>query len=447
MLKTPANIFTKQDSMRFDNIIFTFAGLVLVRRSRLDAWEKTLRKSRKMQLHNKLLAFVDLALVSRKRWDKAAKAQQTKKFSESLLALAPTKFFGMPDHPARIALVVTTADLEALPDFLAAFPHCRLEYVAFADCCAEQPKYVRIPDVINGFRAAPVAGDIAKLQKQPDLERVLYAASIRGEALRHAMTALALPGGLFYVAGLPPAPATWSPYYWATWHAQLDETANLLACDASRHVLVARVKALCSGNRTYHAFSSYARGLHPKVLLRPGDIVLDAHRAPVPPYSVFAGRAGADGRVLLTAPAFIASECPATGQNSPDAEETVPAPVTTLPARLARFRVDASLEELAAGPAEPVTTLDALLAEHAIARLDFISLDLGGGELAALRGAEKILRERKPNLAVAVYHDSTDVMTIPAYIAKLGLGYKLYLGHHSLTDEGTILYATTRPKR
>jgi hypothetical protein len=69
-------------------------------------------------------------------------------------------------------------------------------------------------------------------------------------------------------------------------------------------------------------------------------------------------------------------------------------------------------------------------------------MDIEGAEPFALRGAEQTLRKYKPNLAIAIYHSLSDFVKIPEYLSSLGLGYKFYLGHFTIHEEETILYAT-----
>lgn len=72
----------------------------------------------------------------------------------------------------------------------------------------------------------------------------------------------------------------------------------------------------------------------------------------------------------------------------------------------------------------------------------YIKMDIEGAELEALRGAEKIIMERKPKLAICIYHKPQDFFEIPIYIKKLNPNYKLYVHHHfaSYAIE-TVLYA------
>ncbi len=87
-------------------------------------------------------------------------------------------------------------------------------------------------------------------------------------------------------------------------------------------------------------------------------------------------------------------------------------------------------------------SIDALVAEQGMDRVDYIKMDIEGAEPFALRGAEQTLRKYKPNLAIAIYHSLSDFVKIPEYLSSLGLGYKFYLGHFTIHEEETILYAT-----
>lgn len=74
-------------------------------------------------------------------------------------------------------------------------------------------------------------------------------------------------------------------------------------------------------------------------------------------------------------------------------------------------------------------------------KVTFIKMDIEGAELAALRGAEKIIREQRPRLAICVYHKPEDIWEIPSLILSCNPDYRLYLRHYSITETETVLYA------
>lgn len=85
-----------------------------------------------------------------------------------------------------------------------------------------------------------------------------------------------------------------------------------------------------------------------------------------------------------------------------------------------------------------VAKLDDLIEEE---NITFVKMDIEGAELKALEGAERIIRNSKPTLAICVYHKKEDLITIPQYIKKLEPRYKLYLRSHYLWASEVVLYA------
>ena len=73
----------------------------------------------------------------------------------------------------------------------------------------------------------------------------------------------------------------------------------------------------------------------------------------------------------------------------------------------------------------------------------FIDMDVEGVELEALKGAEMLIKENKPDLAICVYHTPNHIWDIPLYIESLRLGYKFYLRNYTSFISETVLYATT----
>ncbi|MBF0329413.1 MAG: FkbM family methyltransferase [Nitrospirae bacterium] len=72
----------------------------------------------------------------------------------------------------------------------------------------------------------------------------------------------------------------------------------------------------------------------------------------------------------------------------------------------------------------------------------FIQMDVEGAELEALKGAEALLKENKPDLAICVYHAPNHIWDIPLYLESLCLGYVFYLRNYTSFVAETVLYAT-----
>lgn len=71
----------------------------------------------------------------------------------------------------------------------------------------------------------------------------------------------------------------------------------------------------------------------------------------------------------------------------------------------------------------------------------FIKMDIEGAELEALKGAEHLIREYKPKLAICAYHKLEDLYTLPELIKNYRSDYKFYLRHYTDSIYETVLYA------
>ncbi|MBQ9479824.1 MAG: FkbM family methyltransferase, partial [Selenomonadaceae bacterium] len=72
----------------------------------------------------------------------------------------------------------------------------------------------------------------------------------------------------------------------------------------------------------------------------------------------------------------------------------------------------------------------------------FIKSDIEGFEMEMLRGAEQIIRTRKPLLAISIYHTLHDLYEIPLFIKSLVPEYKMRVRHHIMDYGDTVLYCT-----
>src|ERR1035438_9236966 len=76
----------------------------------------------------------------------------------------------------------------------------------------------------------------------------------------------------------------------------------------------------------------------------------------------------------------------------------------------------------------PLTTIDKLVAELKLARVDFIKMDIEGAEIPALAGAHETIARFKPRLAIATEHKPDDQYTIPAAVRKIRADYQIECG-------------------
>jgi len=67
----------------------------------------------------------------------------------------------------------------------------------------------------------------------------------------------------------------------------------------------------------------------------------------------------------------------------------------------------------------PVTTIDNLVAELNLPRVDFIKMDIEGAEAQALAGAVRTVERFRPRMAIALEHRPSDVETLPRLAARL----------------------------
>jgi FkbM family methyltransferase len=71
------------------------------------------------------------------------------------------------------------------------------------------------------------------------------------------------------------------------------------------------------------------------------------------------------------------------------------------------------------GPKVPLTTIDKLVAELQLLRVDFIKMDIEGAEMQALEGARATVRRFHPRMAISVEHRPTDPDRIPGVVHGL----------------------------
>ncbi|MCS6954210.1 MAG: FkbM family methyltransferase [Bryobacterales bacterium] len=86
-----------------------------------------------------------------------------------------------------------------------------------------------------------------------------------------------------------------------------------------------------------------------------------------------------------------------------------------------------------------LTTIDKLVAELGLARVDYIKMDIEGAEQRALLGAQQTLARFKPRLAISSYHRPDDPEKIPELVRRARPDYLQQCGPCSYVSESGII--------
>jgi FkbM family methyltransferase len=76
----------------------------------------------------------------------------------------------------------------------------------------------------------------------------------------------------------------------------------------------------------------------------------------------------------------------------------------------------------------PLTTIDKLVAELGLARVDYIKMDIEGAEPNALTGARETLKRWKPRMSISAYHQPDHPVRIPQIILATRSDYRMRCG-------------------
>jgi FkbM family methyltransferase len=80
----------------------------------------------------------------------------------------------------------------------------------------------------------------------------------------------------------------------------------------------------------------------------------------------------------------------------------------------------------------PLTTIDKIVAELRLPRVDFIKMDIEGAEVKALAGARGTIQKYRPRLSIATEHKADDEVTIPDAIRRVRSDYRMNCGPCSI---------------
>lgn len=195
----------------------------------------------------------------------------------------------------------------------------------------------------------------------------------------------------------------------------------------------------------HHQYQLHRPGVD--VAVGPGDVVLDCGACRGDTALWFASFAGPEGAVHSFE--FVPDNLVLFRQNLA-ANPALAARVTLVEHALGatsgeelRFDPNGAGTRVGRQGALAVTTrsIDDHVAAAGLSRVDYVKMDIEGSEEAALRGAAATLRRFTPKLGISVYHKPGDWWTLARTILELEPRYRLYLAHHTIFDEETVLYA------
>jgi FkbM family methyltransferase len=70
----------------------------------------------------------------------------------------------------------------------------------------------------------------------------------------------------------------------------------------------------------------------------------------------------------------------------------------------------------------------------------FLKMDIEGGEVPALEGAQQAIVKYHPRLAISVYHRADDLWRIPELVLSMRKDYQLYLRHYTEGVDETVMF-------
>lgn len=73
----------------------------------------------------------------------------------------------------------------------------------------------------------------------------------------------------------------------------------------------------------------------------------------------------------------------------------------------------------------PLTTIDKMVAELGLAKVDFIKMDIEGAEQKAVTGARNTIARFRPRMALSIYHIKGDETMVPKLVREAASDYKV----------------------
>lgn len=235
-----------------------------------------------------------------------------------------------------------------------------------------------------------------------------------------------------------------TPRIWDVQRGLVEEAFRLLADDESRATFASIVRSRLEGDTGFHRISRHVEYDHPVVHASPGDIVIDAGAYDGDTPELYSRRVGRRGRVFALEPSPRNYGRLVRRLRDRQLTNVVPMLLGAWDDDgVLRFASDAGASSKiddSGGTEIVVTSIDKLVRDHRIPKVDLLKLDVEGAEKRALQGAEHTLKSQRPLLHISIYHRFDDLFELPLLLSSWLPRYRWYVGHHSFYQMETDLY-------
>lgn len=354
--------------------------------------------------------------------------------------------WGVPHSLRQACCIVCHEHLALVPRFCTAYPNLDIPFLIVPDLPEDAPRSLMVPGREKG-RRIPLAG-VEQLGTAPQWAKIcLVPDPIILSAVCRLMAAYG--GGMLYLEGFREPPFGMRkplPNFFARHAPQLQTVCDMLADKASRTTYAARIKAILTGDAGYIPLAVHEEYGHPRICPQTGDIMIDGGVSDMVEAQVaFAKSVGPTGQIHGFEPIpWMADAARNALAKWPWYRlHTAGLAAKRGQAAFASLRDSSHICTADTGGTVlcDLVSIDDVVREEGLDRVDCIKLDVEGAELDALRGAEATIRRFRPRLIICLYHKPEDMVTLPLFVKSLVPDYLLEVAHASCDFTDTILYA------
>ena len=110
--------------------------------------------------------------------------------------------------------------------------------------------------------------------------------------------------------------------------------------------------------------------------------------------------------------------------------------------RICDFSATATISSSVSQDKDGVVTVNMVKLDDVLTcKYTFLKADVESFEYELLQGAEKGIKKWLPSMAICIYHNAIDMITILPLIKEMVPHYKFAIRHHGVTFDETVLYA------